>query len=234
MAFVPTYNCAPQIPRVINQLGGPVKDLLEEIVVVDNRSEDDTIEQAGQALARLNGMRWRILLNDENYGLGGSHKVAIDEAARAGHDWLLVLHGDDQADVADIEPLLRSGAHRNWDALLGARFMRGARLHGYSRVRTIGNHLYNAVFSLAARKRLQDLGSGLNLFRVENFGDGSFLRWSDDLTFNYYLSLYMADRDWRSCFFPISWREEDQRSNVKLFRQGLRTLAIVGDRKSVV
>jgi hypothetical protein len=28
-------------------------------------------------------------------------------------------------------------------------------------------------------------------------------------------------------FFPISWREEDQRSNVKLFQQALRVLGLL-------
>jgi dolichol-phosphate mannosyltransferase len=228
MVFIPAYNCAPQVTRVVAQLQGPVKELVDEVVVIDNRSQDDTVERAAEALGAVEGLRWRVLRNDENYGLGGSHKVAIAEAAAAGCDWLLVLHGDDQADVGDIVGLLRAGAHRDADALLGARFMRGARLQGYSKVRTVGNHLYNAIFSLAGRRRMHDLGSGLNLFRVERFADGAYLRFADDLTFNYHLSLHMAATGWRMRFFPISWREEDQRSNVKLVSQGLRTLRLVG------
>ena len=48
------------------------------------------------------------------------------------------------------------------------------------------------------------------------------------LTFNYHLSLHMARGRWRMRFFPISWREEDQRSNVNLVRQGVRTLRLLG------
>lgn len=228
LLFIPAYNCAAQVGRVVRQLDGPVKDLISEVIVVDNQSPDGTIEAATEALRAIGGLRWSVLRNDANYGLGGSHKVAIDHGLANGHDWLLVLHGDDQADVADIEGLLRSGAHRDMDALLGARFMRGSRLLGYSRVRTLGNHAYNLLFSAATRNRLRDLGSGLNLFRLERFRDGAHLRFADDLTFNYHLCLWMAEAGWRIRFFPISWREQDQRSNVKLVRQGVRTLGLVG------
>jgi dolichol-phosphate mannosyltransferase len=228
LVFIPAYNCAAQIERVVAQLGGPVRPLVEEVIVVDNRSEDDTVARATAALREVDELTWRVLVNHRNYGLGGSHKVAIDYGAERGFDWLLVLHGDDQADVDDIVPLLRTGAHEQVDALLGARFMRGSRLVGYSRVRTLGNHAYNWVFSLAGRRRLHDLGSGLNMFRLSRLASREHLRFADDLTFNYELILYMLARQWRLRFFPISWREEDQRSNVKLVRQGIRTLGIVG------
>jgi glycosyltransferase involved in cell wall biosynthesis len=228
LLFIPAYRCAEQVPRVIAQLDGPVKDLLAEVIVVDNRSPDGTAEAAAAALAGIDGLRWTVLRNDANYGLGGSHKVAIEHGLARGHEWLLVLHGDDQADVADLEPLLRAGAQRELDALLGARFMRGARLLGYSRVRTLGNHAYNLLFSAAARRRMHDLGSGLNLFRLERFRGGEHRRFPDDLTFNYVLSLWMAQDGWRVRFVPISWREQDQRSNVRLVRQGVRTLGMAG------
>jgi dolichol-phosphate mannosyltransferase len=229
LVFIPAYNCAEQIERVVAQLAGPIKALVDEAIVVDNRSPDDTASRAAKAFERIDGLKWRVLVNDDNYGLGGSHKVAIDHGLRNGHDWLLVLHGDDQASVDDFVAPLRAGAHERVDAMLGARFMRGSRLLGYSKVRTAGNHVYNLIFSAASRRRLHDLGSGLNLFRLERFRDGAYRRFADDLTFNYHLSLYMVHAGWRLGFVPISWREEDQRSNVKLVQQGLNTLGLVRD-----
>jgi glycosyltransferase involved in cell wall biosynthesis len=229
LVFIPAYNCADQIGRVVRQLDGPVKDLVSEAIVVDNRSPDDTVARATAAFEDTAGVRWSVLVNDDNYGLGGSHKVAIDHGLRRGHRWLLVLHGDDQASVDDFVPPLRAGAHERVDAMLGARFMPGSRLMGYSKVRTAGNHAYNLIFSAASRRRLHDLGSGLNLFRLECFRDGAYKRFADDLTFNYHLSLYMVHAGWRLGFVPISWREEDQRSNVKLVQQGLNTLGLVRD-----
>ena len=228
LLFIPAYRCEAQLPRVIAQLDGPMAEWVTELLVVDNQSPDGTVAAARAALGALDGLRWTILRNDANYGLGGSHKVAIAYGQEHGFETLVVLHGDDQARVDDLVPLLRAGAHGGLDALLGARFARGATLQGYSRVRTVGNHVYNALFSLASRRRFFDLGSGLNLFRLEAFADGAHRRFADDLTFNYHLCLHMAARGWRIRFFPILWRETDQRSNVKLAEQGRRTFGLLG------
>lgn len=229
LVFIPAYRCADQIGRVVAQLEGPVRELVDEVIVVDNQSPDDTLDRARAALEGSSGLNWKLLRNDVNVGLGGSHKVAIQHALAGGHDHLIVLHGDDQARVDDIVPRLRAGVHERSDAVLGARFMRASELRGYSRVRTIGNHVYNGLFSVAGGRRLHDLGSGLNLYAVDRFRDGQYLRFADDLTFNYHLSLWMAAQRWRLHFFPITWREEDQRSNVKLVEQGLNTLGLVRD-----
>lgn len=228
LVFIPAYNCATQIPRVVAQFTPEVCEVVDEILVVDNRSPDGTLDAAETALRGLPAaLRARLVRNDDNYGLGGSHKVAIKLALEEGVDQLVVLHGDDQGSIADFLPALRDGARRRHDALLGSRFARGSRLLGYSPVRIAGNHVFNAVFSVVARRRLTDLGSGLNLFRVALFQDGFFLRLADDLTFNYHLILHAAHRRWDLQFVPISWREEDQVSNVKLVSQTMQMVAIL-------
>ena len=225
--FVPMYRCAPQIPRVIAQFEA-LSDLgvRHGVLCVDNRSPDDTLNAAQAALEASSVVAKWLVRNNDNYGLGGSHKVAFDFARQHGFDYVVVLHGDDQGSIADLLPLIRRGEHREVDALLGARFMAGARLDGYSTFRTFGNHVINLVFSLIAGRRLYDLGSGLNLFRRAAFDTGFHRRFGDDLTFNYYLIFGMADRGLRLRFFPIHWREDDQISNVKLFSQARRTLGL--------
>ncbi len=227
LLFIPAYNCGRQLPRVLAQLTPEVQRMFDEVLVVDNRSGDDTLAAAESALRDLHDVRSTLLRNDENVGLGGSHKVAIGHALDGGFDYCVVLHGDDQASIADVVPLLLSGSHLEQDALLGSRFMTGARLDGYSAIRTVGNRVFNVLFSAVARRRLLDLGSGLNVFRVAAFADGSHLRLADDLTFNYDLILLAARRGWSMRFFPISWREEDQRSNVKMLAQSRRMVALL-------
>ncbi|MCA8900559.1 MAG: glycosyltransferase family 2 protein [Hyphomonas sp.] len=227
LVFIPAFRCAAQIERVIAQFDARSQACVDEIIVIDNRSPDDTAEKAEAALAGLN-VPARVLRNVDNYNLGGSQKVAFDYAIRNGFDYAIILHGDDQADFRDIVPLLEAGAHREWDAMLGSRFMRGARLQGYSPLRTLGNRVFNLFFSIATGKWITDLGSGLNLYRVEALSSRFYLRYADALTFNYFMVLAHMAMRWRVKFFPISWREEDQSSNVRLVRQTLRLSSILG------
>lgn len=225
------YNCAQQVGRVVNQCERAAAAGIDlAVLMIDNRSSDDTLHAARTALARAALDQAWLLQNDDNYGLGGSHKVAIRFARDHGFDHLIVLHGDDQGSLADIVPLLISGEYTQYDALLGARFQPGARLQGYSALRTVANRVFNLVFSAVAGRRLYDLGSGLNLFRSALFDDGFHLRYADDLTFNYYLILGLVHHRHAIRFFPISWREDDQVSNAKLTSQGLRMLRLLAQR----
>lgn len=230
LVFIPAYRCATQITRVIDQFDSQVQGWIDTVMVVDNRSPDNTldaaIEQGKSRLTQCNFIAWT---NDQNYGLGGSHKAAFRYAIEQGFDYLVVLHGDDQADIRDLIPMLEQGAHRYVDCLLGARFMSNSRLLGYSWVRTLGNYVYNKLFSMVTLRNIYDLGSGLNLYRLASFQNFYYKRFPDDLTFNYVMLLASYNLKQTVQFFPISWREEDQVSNVKLFQQAFKVLGLLAN-----
>ena len=231
LVFVPAYNCERQVSRVIAGLACLADEPgIFAIAVVENRSTDNTLNRAEESLEACPVVHKLLVQNDENYNLGGSHKVAFDIARSEGYEYVIVLHGDDQGSIRDILPLLREGQHRNLDALLGARFMKGATLKGYSGLRTWANIAFNLIFSAIAGRRFYDLGSGLNLFRRSIFDNGFHLKFADNLTFNYYLVFGLADLGKRFAFFPINWREDDQVSNAKLFSQGVSMLKMLWQR----
>ena len=113
LVFIPVYRCEKQLPRVLARIAALGEDaaLFSQILIVDNRSPDGTREAALAAMKQL-PVPAALIENDENYSLGGSHKVAFDYALTHGFDYVVVLHGDDQADLADLVPYLRRGAHR--------------------------------------------------------------------------------------------------------------------------
>ncbi len=228
MVFIPCYRCAPQVVRVLEQFDAEMQALVDTVVVVDNRSPDDTldvaIEKGRQVLRQCNYIAWR---NVDNYGLGGSHKAAFRYAIENGFDHLIVLHGDDQADIRDLREGLKAKAYENVDCYMGARFMPGSQLKGYSWFRTFGNHVYNLLFSVPVLKRVYDLGSGLNMYKLEQFEEFYYKNFPDDLTFNYMMLMGSYNRKQSVKFFPITWREEDQVSNVRLFRQATRVLSLL-------
>lgn len=229
LVFIPAYNCAAQIGRVLAQFDTVPAGLFAEILVLDNGSKDGTREAALAAVPSVKACPVIVARNQANYNLGGSHKSAFAYAVARGYTHVVVLHGDDQGHIRDLLPILERGEHRQYDACLGARFKRGSRLQGYSRFRIFGNHVFNALFSIASLRRIVDLGSGLNIFAQSIFADPSLARYADDLRFNVYLLLGMIDRGMSFEFFPISWREDDQVSNVKIVSQSLKTLQILAE-----
>jgi glycosyltransferase involved in cell wall biosynthesis len=224
LAFIPCYNCVAQIPRVLAQFNADVGPLIHEVLVLDNGSRDGTMEAAIAHAPSAQAGRVVVARNRGNYNLGGSHKSAYRYAEANGFTHVITLHGDDQGDIRDIVPLLKDGTLNRYDACMGARFTTSPRLRGYSAFRIAGNYVFNLIFSAASRRWVTDMGSGLNMLARRAFADPALNRLPDDLFFNPYLLLDMYDRGNKVMFFPISWREDDQVSNVKMASQAMKTL----------
>lgn len=222
LLFIPMFNCEKQISRVLSQLTLEVQKLISEIIIVNNRSTDNS-EQSVINYLNTHKIISKILLlrNDDNYGLGGSHKIAFDYAINNKFDYIIVLHGDDQGNINDILDFVKKNDVSQFDCILGARFMRGSLLKGYSFCRVIGNYIFNFLFSLVTGKKIYDLGSGLNMYKVDFLSTKYYLKYPDTLYFNDFMLLVMCYYKCNIKFIPITWMEEDQISNNKLINFSL-------------
>lgn len=228
LLFIPMYNCEKQIVRVLNQLTDEVCSYLSEVIIINNRSTDNGEATVQNYLKEHElPVKTSLLRNDNNYGLGGSHKVAFQYAMDNHFDYVILLHGDDQGDISNILPYLKNQEYRNYDCFLGARFMKGSKLQGYSKFRTFGNQVYDFLFSVGCGYKVYDLGSGLNMYKVDILKDKFYLKYKDNLVFNYCMIMGSAYYKHKVKFFPIIWREDDQVSNVKMVNQAITVLKLL-------
>ena len=228
LLFIPMYNCKDQITRVINQIDDEVQKYITEVIIINNRSTDNGEEVVKEYLDKNKfKIKISLLRNDENYGLGGSHKVAFDYALNNKFDYVMIMHGDDQGSIKDILPVLKTKEYEKHDCMLGARFMKGSKLIGYSKFRTFGNRVYNMLFTIGIRKKVYDLGSGLNMYSTKMLKSKYYKKFPDNLVFNYCMVFAIDYYKQDAKFFSISWREEDQVSNVKMFNQATKFLKLL-------
>lgn len=230
MIFIPAFNCEKQLPRVLQKIDPNVQRFVQEIVIIDNQSTDGTVAAAKLAVEKeVLGVKVTILRNLQNYNLGGSIKRAFLYAIEQGYDYMITLHGDDQADIRDMLPILESGIHKKNDLVIGARFHSESKLQGYSKARILGNKILNFVCSIINRRPVDDLIAGINCFNVEFFRDNFFLYFPDNLTFDAHVLLYAFYKKANVKYVPITWREEDQVSNAKVVKQALIILRLFGN-----
>lgn len=229
LTFIPAYNCENQIVRVLGQFDTEVLKYVSEIIVINNRSTDNTEMVVAAFIKQHPEIPIKLLRNRENYGLGGSHKVAFDYAIRNGFDYCIVLHGDDQGCIKDFLPVFENKYYRKHDCILGARFMKGSKLKGYSAFRTFGNIVYDFLFAAVVREKIYDLGSGLNMYKTQMLKDKFYEKFPDNLMFNYCMILASDYYSHDVRFYPVSWREDDQVSNVKMMNQAVKVLKMLRD-----
>jgi len=227
LLFVPVYNCEKQITRLLNKLEANVINIVSQVLIIDNLSLDGTPNAVVQHIKQSkNRSKYLLIQNSKNYNLGGSYKVALTYALDNGFTHLAICHGDDQADPNDLY-LAYKPEIVECDCVMGARFLPDSKRKGYSIIKMLGNRGFTLLFSIVTRKRIKEIASGLYMLRLDKFQNRFFLKFRDDLTFDYFLTLYMAENKFNVVYFPISWQEEDQISNLKIFRQTWTMISIL-------
>lgn len=224
---VTCYNCENQIARALIEIDSILGSAPEisEIVIIDNRSTDKTFKVANDTLKHLgHSQKFNVIQNSKNVGLGGSHKIAFELSKQYQSSHLLIFHGDHQSSALDIRALIQTSLENNSATCLGARFLNLSLLNGYSFVRTAGNIYLNLLYSIFCRKKIYDLGSGLNLFKVSDFDLNAMQSFDDGFTYNMDLLLYLVEKKRPFKYHPIRWSTSDQISNAHALQVGFKTM----------
>src|SRR3989338_6460110 len=119
--FILCYRVGHRIFDVVSQLPEDIVDSVDEVVVIDNCSSDDTASWARKAV-RQRGGKFSLLENHHNYGYGGSHKVAFDYFTQKGMHYAILFHGDWQGDIDALRALISKAREGQWDFVIGSRF----------------------------------------------------------------------------------------------------------------
>jgi glycosyltransferase involved in cell wall biosynthesis len=119
IVVMPAYNAEQTLERTVSE----VPSLVDEIVVVDDRSRDGTVE-----VARRLGLP--TLVHPKNRGYGGNQKTCYAEALRRGADVVVMVHPDYQYTPKLIPALVHCVTSGLYDVALGSRILGGRSLQG--------------------------------------------------------------------------------------------------------
>lgn len=156
-AIIPALNVAQLVvPRVIDRIP---KHQVDEVVLIDDGSSDDTAHVAARAGAT-------VLRHDKNRGVGAAIRTGLAHAKARGHDAVVILNAQGKYDPVDIATLLNPLREGRADLVQGSRFVPGGQHVGMPVRRLLGQHAYSAVFSALLGHRITDASSGIRAFFV--------------------------------------------------------------------
>lgn len=112
---IPAYNEANNIQLVITK----VKPLVDELIVIDDCSSDNTFE-----LAKSLGVI--VLHHIINRGQGAALQTGDNYALAHGADIIVHFDADNQFEAAEIKDILRPILENKADAVFGSRFLGSA------------------------------------------------------------------------------------------------------------
>lgn len=157
LVAIPAYNEARTIGSVVESAMRHADD----VVVVDDGSSDETVENAQAAGAT-------VIEHGTNKGYGGALKTAFVEAQRAGAAHLVILDGDGQHDPDDIPALIEHQLENDSEIVIGSRFEEGSETE-LPLYRSIGLRVVNSLTNLSLgvvrkRSRIADTQSGFRAY----------------------------------------------------------------------
>ena len=224
LLFIPAYNCSAQLKRLLSKYNEKDFSYYKRILIIDNCSTDDTANVAKDTILIKDFKNFKIIKNNHNYGLGGSHKIASKYAIDNGFDYCCVFHGDDQGDLNDLNKVIINESYLDFSSLRIGRFKPGSKLVGYSNFRIFGNHVFRHIYSFFLNKKVYDIGAGVATYKIEDIKKTNFEYFVNDMSFDSFMLLVMDYYKLNFDFINVTWKEEDQVSNTKLLNTALKIL----------
>lgn len=193
IVIIPAFNEARSIGKVIGDLP---KDVIEEVVVVNNASTDETEENARAAGATV--------IREQRQGYGWACLKGIEYAKTKTPDVIVFLDGDYSDHPEEIAHLLKPIQENKADFVLGSRMIGNREPGAMLPQALIGNRIACGLMQLFWGGRYTDLGP----FRAIRFKELMALG-MEDKTYGWTIEMQIKalKADMRYQEVPVSYRK---------------------------
>jgi glycosyltransferase involved in cell wall biosynthesis len=176
IVVLPAYNAARTLEQTFLEIP---QDLVDEIILCDDASNDDTL-----AMARKIGIR-HLIQHEENKGYGGNQKSLYNKALALGGDIIIMLHPDYQYTPRLIPAMVNLIGEELYPVVLGSRILgKGALQGGMPRYKYLANRFLTMTQNLLVNYKLSEYHTGYRAFSRSVLEDINFNQNSDDFIFD--------------------------------------------------
>ncbi len=185
VVVMPAYNAAHTLEKTYREV--MAQGVVDQVVVVDDGSHDDTV-----AVARtLPGVL--VHVHARNVGYGGNQKTCYRLALEQGADIVVMVHPDYQYTPRLIPAMVGLISSGLYDCVLGSRILGGGALAGGMPLwRYVANRFLTAVANLLLGLKLSEFHTGYRAFSRRLLEQLPLERNSDDFVFDHEMLAQIA------------------------------------------
>ena len=209
IVVLPAYNAGKTIAQTIAEI--PL-DLVDDYVVVDDASTDNTIQVANMLNVK------NLVKHDVNKGYGGNQKTCYDTALNLKGDIIIMLHPDYQYTPKLIPSMAYMIASDLYPVVIASRILgKGALKGGMPKYKYISNRFLTWFQNLLINQKLSEYHSGYRAFSREVLEKVNYHANSDDFVFdNQMLSqIFYAGFEIAEITCPTKYFEEASSINLR-------------------
>src|ERR1700677_2730029 len=152
VVVLPAYNAARTLEATVREL----PDLVDETILVDDHSSDETV-----AMARR--LRLTVNVHERNRGYGGNQKTCYALALAAGADVVVMTHPDYQYSPLLVTAIASMVAYGVYDVALGSRILGG----GMPRYKYVANRALTTFQNIVMGAHLSEYHTGYRAYSKE-------------------------------------------------------------------
>jgi glycosyltransferase involved in cell wall biosynthesis len=176
VVVLPAYNAAKTLEQTYREI--PF-DLVDEVVLVDDASRDNTLD-----LAKSIGIRHAIR-HERNKGYGGNQKTCYKKALELGADIVVMLHPDYQYTPKLLPAMISVIGNDVYPVVFGSRILgNGALDGGMPLYKYIANRLLTFVQNMLLGQKLSEYHTGYRAFSRDVLQSIDLEACNDDFIFD--------------------------------------------------
>jgi len=219
VVVMPAYNAEKTLARTYADIP---KDIIDEIILVDDCSRDGTVQEAER-------LGLRVFRHTVNRGYGGNQKTCYREALKLGADIVVMVHPDYQYNPKRIPQLiaaLTDGA--GYDAAFGSRMLgKLFREGGMPLWKFYANIVLTAIANLVFVNFLTEYHTGFRAYTRRYLETVNFEKNSDDFVFDTEIIAQGIMCGFRFTEIPIETRYFPEASQINFMRSLIYGLGIL-------
>jgi glycosyltransferase involved in cell wall biosynthesis len=176
IVVLPAYNASKTLAKTYEEIP---HDLVDEVVLCDDASRDNTIETAHQL-----GIN-HIIRHEQNRGYGGNQKTLYKKALEINGDIIIMLHPDYQYTPLLIPSMVNIIGENLYPVVLGSRILgKGALKGGMPVYKYWANRFLTFFQNVMVNYKLSEYHTGYRAFSSEVLRSIPFDSNSDDFIFD--------------------------------------------------
>lgn len=204
--LIVAYNAVTTLASVLRRIPPDVWKNVEEVVVFDDASKDDTYELAVgyKSLSGIDNLT--VIKNRQNLGYGGNQKLGYQYFMDKGFDVVVLLHGDGQYAPEVLAHLYAPLVAGEADAVFGSRMMDtygGPLKGGMPLYKYVGNRILTVFENRALNMQLTEFHSGYRAYSLEALRRIDFSKMTDDFHFDTEIIIKLHHQGFRIAEVPI-------------------------------